>query len=294
MKILMHFRHFPVAMGRFFHWAFQDLGHEVFTVGPYSAGKIPWGEQFYYPEYTFPPDYVLPEMNLPLKDVLQKIPFKPDLIIQAADTIWLEGKAPVPNFILGTDPHVIDYTPRLKDADEFITMQKFYHPDKPWVPYAYDSNIHKNLKLVRPKYDVVFCGLQYGHRVEALKSMEAVGLKVFNALGLIYEDYVQVYNQGLIAFNFSSQQDLPARFWEGLAMGRLVLTNRVPDLEELEFEEFKDYIGFTSVAEAVEKVQFLIKNPAVINKIARSGYRKVQPHTYQARCQKILEIVNGT
>lgn len=288
MRILMHFRHFPVAMGRFFHWAFEELGHEVFTVGPYSNGTIPWGD-FYYPDYKFPPNYQLPEAVVSVNEVLGKIPFKPDLILQAGDTIWMDGKAPVPNFILATDPHALDYTPRLKNADEFITMQKHYFPDKAWVPYAYDANIHKNLDL-EAEHDVVFCGLQYTHRMEVLSAMQSAGLKVFNALGLIYEDFVKTYNQGLIAFNFSSKEDLPARFWEGLAMGRLVLTSRVPDLAELEFVEDKDYIAFSSLEEAVEKAKFYVKNPNLGKKIATGGFKKVKKHKYTERALKIIEL----
>ncbi len=292
MKILMHFRHFPVAMGRFIHWGLQDLGHEVFTVGPYSDGKIPWGPQFYYPQHKFPPNYVLPDANLQVENVLRVIPFKPDVILQAADTIFLEGMARVPNFILGTDPHVIDYTPRFAFADGYFSMQKHYAtPDAIWVPYAYDKNIHKYLPKEKIEYDVVFSGLQYEHRMAALNAMEAQGIKVLNTLGLIYEDYVKAYNKGKIAFVYSSKEDLPARFWEGLAMRRLVLANRVPDLQELEFKEGEDYVGFSTIEEAVEKAKYYSVNDSERERIALNGWKKVQPHTYQERCKTIIKAM---
>ncbi len=287
MKILMHFRHFPVAMGRWFHWGFEQLGHEVFTVGPYSYGHIPWGD-FYYPQYAFPPNYQLPEVNVSLEDVLKKIPFKPDFILQAADTLSLEGKLPVPNFLLMTDPHVVDYSQRRLNADRVFSMQKHYAKQGDiWVPYAYDPNIHI-YKKTEIKYDVVFCGLQYDHRLTTLETMQEEGINVLNTLGLVYEEYVDAYNRGKIAFNWSSQQDLPARFWEGLAMKRMILTNRVPDLKELEFVEGEDYVGFSTSDEAVEKALFYLAHDKEREKIAESGYKKVQPHSYLERCKRIL------
>lgn len=287
MKVLMHFRHFPVAMGRFFHWALQDLGHEVYTVGPYSAGRIPWGD-FYYPDYKFPPNYSLPESNVSVNEVLKKIDFKPDVILQAGDSIWMEGKAPIPNFILATDPHVVDYEKRREFSDRVFSMQKHYsQPNDIFVPYAYSPYIHMPLNI-KPKYDVVLCGLQYEHRVKAVEAMRAKGLSVFNSLGLIYEEYVEAYNRGKIAFVYSSKQDLPARFWEGLAMRRMVLVNRVPDLKEFDFKDGEDYVGFDTIEEAVEKAFYYAKHDRLREQIANSGFLKVKRHTYAERARRIL------
>jgi hypothetical protein len=157
-----------------------------------------------------------------------------------------------------------------------------------WLPYAYDPYLHVKQNLDQ-EYDVVFSGLQYEHRVEALEAMKAAGLRVNSTLGLIYYEYVNEYNKGKIAFNYSSKKDLPARFWEGLAMGRMMLTNKVPDLDLLEFKDGVDYVGFTTVSEAVEKAKYYAEHDAERIKIAQSGYEKVKPHTYQERCKKLLE-----
>ena len=300
LKIVLHFRHFPVAMGRFFHWALKDLGHQIFTVGSYlPGGKIPWGEQFAFPKYDWPPNLELPaQERYPISEVLKKVPFKPDLIIQAADVEWLEGKAPCPNVIIATDPHCIDYHPRLENADYFFCMQKCYmagydFPKSFWLPYAYLPTIHKFMDLGPPLWDVVFIGLQYPQRVETLQRITDKGWLVFNSLGYIYKDYVDTYSRGQIAFNWSSQNDLPARFWEGLAMKRVVLTNRVPDLAEFDFEEGVDYLAFSDQDEAVAKADYYLRQPELLLKIAENGYKKVKKHTYQARCKEMLKKIYG-
>ena len=294
MKILIHYRHFPVAMGRFFDWAFRDLGHEVFSVGNYSGGRIPWGDEFNFPQYAGAPDYEIPEIDYPVDSLLKEIDFKPDVIVQAADVLGLTGKAPYKNVLLKTDPHAVDYTKRQEFVDHVFNMQHHYSTvAETWIPYAHYPGLHQFRDDPKMVHDVVFSGLQYEHRLQALNGMKEAGLKVFCALGVVYEEYVKLYNQGLIAFNWSSKMDLPARFWEGMAMKRLMLTNLVPDLVELtEFKDGVDYVGFTTVEDAIEKALFYTKNKEAREKIAENGYAKVQRHTYQSRAQDMIDVIN--
>lgn len=291
MKILIHYRHYPVAMGRFFDWAFRDLGHEVFSVGNYDGGKIPWGDQYDFPQYAGAPDYEIPAIDYPVDSLLKEIDFKPDVIVQAADVLCLTGKAPCKNVLLKTDPHAVDYTERERNIDHSFNMQSHYkRPEETWIPYAFYPGLHKFINLPK-EYDVVFSGLQYDHRKEALEKMADQRLKVFNALGIVYEEYVELYNKGKIAFNWSSKEDLPARFFEGLAMRRLMLTSRVPDLALLDLKEDVDYIGFTGAQEAVEKAVYYSQHDKEREAIAYRGWKKVKPQTYHARAQKMIEVI---
>lgn len=294
MKILIHGRAFPVAMWRWFDWSLRDMGHEVFSVGNYNGGKIPWGDQFDYPQYAFPPDHQIPEGDYPIEALLKEIDFKPDVIIQAADTIYLTGKAPCKNVILETDPHAVDYTPRLQYADHVFCMQDCYKlPGQTWIPYGWYPPIHKYISNTHMAYDVVFSGLQYDHRKTALEAMQAAGLNVLTTLGLVYDEYVQVYNSGLIAFNWSSKNDLPARFWEGMAMGRLVLTNKVPDMALLpHLKDGVHYVTFDSVENAVEKAKYYVENPLLARKIGLAAMEAIQYDTYYERCATMIKVIN--
>ena len=296
MKILIHFRHFPIAMGRWFDFALRDLGHEVFSVGNYNGGKIPWGEEFDFPKYAFAPDLQIPEMTAyPLEEVLEKIDFKPDLILQAGDVTYLSGKAPCKNVMLLTDPHAVDYTPRYQHADHVFSMQDFYKtPEQTWIPYGYYPPVHFFQEEKQSKnFDISLSGLQYPHRIEAVEKLKDAGLRVQSTLGLLYDEYREFYHNANMALCFSSKQDLPARFWEGLAMGRLVLMNRVPDLEKLELREDEHYIGFSSIEELVEKARFYRINSSAMEKIAAQGWMAVQPHTYYSRAKDLLKVVES-
>lgn len=297
MRILIFYRHFPVAMGRYIHWGLEQAGHEVISCGPYSKGTIPWGDFEYPEEYWGPPTIELPDTpEWPVKDVFKTMKdhgIPPvDLLIQAADTYFLVGKAPVKNVLIGTDPHVIDYYPHLEHVDHYVSMQKSYSkPGDLWMPYAHDPEIHQYLPGTPIQFDVVFCGLQYPHRIDALKQINDAGFSVFCGLGMIYDEYVLTYNRGLVAFNWSSKNDLPARFWEGLAMRRLVLTNRVGDLGEIDLKEDRDYLAFGDVNEAIDKLKIIINRPNLLGEIAKNGYVRSREHTYANRVKKLLKEI---
>lgn len=303
MKILLHYRHFPMALGRYFDWALKDLGHQVFTVGCYNGGKIPWGPEFDFPDYDSPPDLEIPEMgSFPIETVINRMPWYPEMVLQAADTTYLSGKPLCPNVILATDPHSINYLSRLSDASHFACMQKYYmdrysFKNKFWVPYAYMPGIHKRIPRMEKIYDVVFIGLQYEHRVQALKEMERRGLKVFNTLGILFDEYNKTYNKGKIAFNWSSLEDLPARFWEGLAMGNCVLTNNQAELSSIEHIIPRDcYASFNEnrgiYGGVADKAVSLVSTD-IWKEIADRGWKAVTTgkNTYQDRCNLILEEV---
>lgn len=295
MKILIHFRHFPIAMGRYFDFALRDLGHEVFSVGNFDGGRIPWGDQFDFPKYAFPPNLQIPEMpEYPVSYVLEKSGFKPDLILQAGDVTYLSGEAPCKNVMLLTDPHAVDYTERFKNADHVFSMQDCYRSEgQTWIPYGYYPPVHfyKGEKKFK-NFDISLSGLQYPHRIEAMEKLREAGLRVQSTLGLLYDEYRDFYMDANMALCFASKRDLPARFWEGLAMARLVFMNRVPDLEQLEFVDGEHYIGFSSIEELVEKARYYRLNRSEMEKIAIKGWMAVQPHTYYKRANDLLEVVS--
>lgn len=279
-------------MGRYIHWGLEKAGHEVWSVGPYSRGTIPWGDFKYPQRYWMPPNIETPDQDrIPVADVLQvckKVGFKPNLLVQAADVYHLSGKSPIPNIVIGTDPHCIDYTEASYHADDYFSMQKFYSNGAKWMPYGFDQDIHQYFPDLDQEYDVALCGLQYDHRKNVLKRVSDAGHKVYCGLGLIYDEYVKMYNQSKIAFNWSSKEDLPARFWEGLAMARLVVTNRVPDLQWFDFKDKEDYVGFDTEDEAVELINYYLNHESEARRIALNGYKKVQLHTYQHRVSEML------
>ena len=299
MKIMMFYRHFPVAMGHYMKWGLEKAGHQVFSVGEFDGDKIPWGEQYRFPNYVFPPDLSINEYQAHLPTIYKAVlrsRFRPDVIVQMGDVRWLEGEVKVPQVIIATDPHAIDYRPAAAQAKLFVTMQNCYrYPEyahkTEWIPYGFDPDIHFPEKQ-EPEYDIVFCGLQYTQRQQFLDAMKDRGYKVFSQLGVVYDEYRATYNKGKIAFNWSSKDDLPARFWEGMAMKRAVLTNIVPDMGDITAKEGEHYIGFRDLDEAIIKAKYYLEHEDKLKEIAENGYKWVQPHTWTARAELLIELIH--
>lgn len=106
--------------------------------------------------------------------------------------------------------------------------------------------------------------------------------------GPIFDEARMLYARSKIGLNWSSSQDLNARVFELMAMRLCPVINRVPDLPSL-FLEDRDYLGFGSLSEAIDKVMMLHNDPVMSKSIADAGWYAVQPHTYGARINQILK-----
>ena len=91
-----------------------------------------------------------------------------------------------------------------------------------------------------------------------------------------------------MGINWSSKLDLNARVFELAAMGITAVENTVPDMKTF-FVPNEHYLEFANVDEAVNKVMLALAGK--YEGIADAAWRKVKPHTYDARVQTILERV---
>src|SRR5687768_10415195 len=125
MKVLISYAHYPMCGGHFFKWAFEEAGHEVYSVGPYTKDIVPWEGAPSFPKYIFPPDLEIKTGAnwAPLKDVLDQMPWKPDLIFQVDAGFHLVGETDIPNAMFATDPHFLDYSTQYKEMDFFFNPQ---------------------------------------------------------------------------------------------------------------------------------------------------------------------------
>lgn len=193
----------------------------------------------------------------------------------------------VNNFYVMQHCHIEDYTSAAGKIGGGPVPQ--------WLPYCYDPAIH----YWEPKekvYDVCFIGVLYPERKTLVARLQQAGFKVFSAQGILFEEGTSYYNQSHISLNLSSRQDLPMRFWEGMAYRNCVVTNRVPDLEQLAewgCVEGREYLAYSDPAECVEVIKSILAWPERMWEIATAGWVWVQRHTYARRAAAILEGTLG-
>lgn len=108
------------------------------------------------------------------------------------------------------------------------------------------------------------------------------------------QEYVGTLQRSKVNANsFSYWAGLNMRVFEAMACGAVCLTDYTEDLQTLGgFSEGHDYVSYSSSEEFREKFEFLMRNPKVCNRIAKSGLDTVQKfHSDEVRAeQAVTEI----
>lgn len=306
MKVVLTGIYYPVAILRYFEQAIKRRPDvEVVTMGPYTGNYIPWnGGMKLKEEYAVQPDIPLPLQHMQglpsriAESMLRSVrpDFVPDLWLQVDAGFKLMGKVRSgKNFIVGTDPHCLNYDEQRTYADEFFCMQTPYMKSGDrWLPYAFDPVWHlpDPNNTTEPVYDAGYVGAPYDNRKMLIGALQSNGFKVLaTGYGPAYAEARDLYAQMKIGLNWSSLKDLTARVFEICALGLTPVVNRVPDLEKVGFIEGMHYEGFDTVEEAVRKCRGLIDDPKHAEAMAMCAQQFIRPHTWDARVAEVLSYV---
>jgi hypothetical protein len=167
------------------------------------------------------------------------------------------------------------------------------HPNVHWLPLACAPRVHHQPSEARP-LDVAFVGKPglKGSRRETILAAVLPHYKT-NDWGQFHSptEMAAIYGCAKIVFNASINGDLNMRFFEALASGALLITDRLANgLEDL-FREGVHYVGYSSVAEAREKIDYYLAHDAERARIAAAGCEEVLArHTYGHRLNNILAV----
>lgn len=297
-RVVLSGIYYPMAILRYFEGALRSRKDvDLITVGPYTANHIPWKGGMFVPEkYAKAPDYEIPlRKGIPLAAVEAKIEEDYDVWIQVDADFHLTGKPTGPgvkHFIVGTDPHCVNYDYQRTTADVFFNMQKCYSNEGDvYLPYAYDPVWHSPpVEPVEKVYDVALVGLMYDHRRAVIEALRARGHKIYFDTGPIFEEARDIYHRSKVGFNWSSLYDLNARAFELLALGLPTVMNKVPDID-LFFQENVDYAAFSTASQAVKQIEQLLEMPDLGDIRAMYGLAAVKPHTWGARVEQLLSYL---
>jgi len=297
MNILMAYKHYPVSMALYFKRAFKRLGFRVFSVGESSGNRIrEWKSSPRFPKkYIDEPDI---NLNKPFwgkapsrktTDILAQakaMGFEADILIQFGG-LSLEGPYPIKHLFYGTDSHWFDYQVERKIVDYFfIAHPGEYLRGGIWLPYGADHSMVDN--GLERKTEIVFVGVISAERKALLKKLK----QHFNAKykeGIIFDEYVDFYNQGKIGFVKTSRQDIPIRVFETMAMGNLLLMDKVYGMDQLA-EEGKHYATYSTEEELFQKADYYLKHPDKLKAMAEAGKALVkEKHTMEDRARQMLK-----
>jgi len=300
-RVVLSGIYYPLAMLRYFEAAFlrrDDI--ELITLGPYTGTWIPWAAGMDgMPKYAVSPTCPLPRdfirhggsMSV---DVLSAFSILEDIDLWIqADAGWHFDSRPPAKVVahLQTDPHVLGghYKLPRSYSDIVFNMQKCYsEPKDKIIPYAIDPVWHSPIDGVEKEHDGCLIGLHYDNRNRLVQRLREKGLSIYYDIGPIYDEYRELYAKSRLSINWSSKDDLIARVFESMGFGVPLITNRVTDLPTL-FVEDEHYLGFDTVKEAEDKVEWALANYDDAMEIADNALRKVLAgHTYDMRVSDIL------
>lgn len=167
-----------------------------------------------------------------------------------------------------------------------------------WLPPCCDPAVHGDQGLERI-YDVGFVGQVGSSYPERVRLLEALEQKYrLNDFRRQYyrTDMARIYSQSKIVINIShSSAIIPMRFFEAPAAGAMLLTEASATNGQSELlAEGSEYVSFTGIEDALDKVAYYLAHPQEREQIARAGQRAVLArHTYAQRAAQLLQTVQA-
>jgi len=168
-----------------------------------------------------------------------------------------------------------------------------------WWTHHADENIFKPYPDIKEEFGLITtCGPRgYGHLKGLTERLqEALGNQYKNERFFYGDDHPKFLSRGKIVLQCSQFGELTRRIFEGMACGKMVLTDKLsPDthIEDL-FEDGKDIIYYSSIDECIEKARYYIEHDDERRQIALNGYNKVMAnHSIKARVDEWERIIQA-
>lgn len=264
----------PTTTARYLENAILDSGDDLIRV---AAGSKP-------------PDHMKPDILLAIDPFISAWPQ------------WLP-KLECPTAIYLIDVHqnfrVRELASRFFDH-VFVAQRdyvsKFAHPSVHWLPLAADPAVH-TVHASERTLDVGFVG-KLGPKAHPRRRVLESVLAQFatNELGRHYSplEMGRVYGSSKIVFNKSIGGDLNMRFFEGMASGALLITDRIENGIDEVASDGVHYIGYESINEAIEQVRYYLQHSERRLEISALGQEHIlQNHTYKRRWIEIRNTVRN-
>jgi len=148
-----------------------------------------------------------------------------------------------------------------------------------WINHFADTKVQFPMNL-QPEYTAVTTrGLGNSQFLDYLTNWGegAIG----NKNGLNEKQHTEFLNKGLMVIQNSRWQEITRRIFEGMACGKLVITDRLPESRGLNdvFVEGEEIILYNDMFDCIEKINYYAENEEERERIAHNGMMKVL-HNY--------------
>jgi hypothetical protein len=176
---------------------------------------------------------------------------------------------------------------------EFLPL--FAAAEAHWLPLAADPALYPEEQPERD-WDVAYVGSDnralHPERTRLLDAIRARYSRVF--LGRAEPARIgEIYRRAKIVFNKSARNDVNMRYFEAMAAGAVLVTDRTSGngVEEL-FSPGKDFIEYENEASLLTTIDRLLADDSERERIGRRGRETVlSRHTYGQRAEQIAKVL---
>jgi len=182
--------------------------------------------------------------------------------------------------------------------DSYLEYKKKFANVEWWTHFA-DSTIHKPYSGFTPFDEMPPVRSTRGQGGSSLMDYlsQIMPHKFVNRNGLSGMEYGDFLNSGIIVFQQSRWKEITRRVFEGMACGKLVITDRLPETTHIDdlFVENEDIVYYDSLAECVSKINYYLseEGKSERNRISLNGHNKVMAnHTQAQRVDTIIKNYN--
>jgi hypothetical protein len=190
-----------------------------------------------------------------------------------------------------------------------LKARKFHtvlSPDKSCVDLYHQGGIdaewhthHADHRLFYPRPEIVeefdcitTCGPRGAGLTEEIA--EALGDRFMNHRYYYGEAHAERLSMGKMVFQCSQFKEVTRRIFEGMACGKMVITDKLPEhtgLSDL-FEDGQDIVYYDTAQDAIDKIRYYAEHEDERLEIAKRGYEKVMKyHTVASRVDQFEATV---
>lgn len=163
-----------------------------------------------------------------------------------------------------------------------------------WQTHFADTRIFYPRSDIPEAWDcVTTCGPRGNGLTDRIQA--ALGARFNNERYFFGEDHAKRLSMGKTVFQKSQYGEITRRIFEGMACGKLVITDRLSEETGLSslLTEGEDIIYYDNAEDAIEKIDYYANHEASRKAIAKNGYEKVvKLHSIGARVDELLGLVN--
>ncbi len=285
MNILLCYGKHPFTTGEFIEKSLR----KYFNV--FSCGTVLNGAKH---------DLTITDPYIDIYSLIKSLDFKPDLVFFIESGVEFFpiniDKIKVPTIYYSIDAHfnynwqknyfyLFDYA--------FITFRQFidrvsefidYTPI--YLPHGYDSSIYF-YKNEKKDINISFVGdLSRKNRLKLINKLKKYDIKIYtNIWG---EEVRKIYSRSKLVLNDNTFGVLNPRNFEASSCRSVVLANPAVDLENF-FKDNESIIIYNSIEELDKKVDFLLKNSELLDKIAKKAQEVAFLNTWDKRIESVRD-----